>query len=122
MAGGSDTNSSITGTPTNINGNFIVNDVNSGTADDTIHQPDGIKARGKVEIIAPEAGMKTPLQLQRNKTEAGIEISIPAWAQVQPFALSSQPLAMSTVTAEGGVKMLQRTLGKFAASDSKQER
>ena len=114
--GGSDTNS-ITGTPTNITGDFIVNDA-KGTAADTINLT-GISATGKVEIIAPEAGMKNAFTA--TVAQAGADININTNGAASSTIGIVQPATGNvTVTAEGADKDAV-TLGTFAASDSKQE-
>ncbi len=114
--GGSDTNT-ITGTPTNITGDFIVNDA-KGTAADTINLTD-IKATGKVEIIAPEAGMKNAFTA--TVAQAGADININTNGAASSTIGIVQPATGNvTVTAEGADKDAV-TLGTFAASDSKQE-
>ena len=114
--GGSDTNS-ITGTPTNITGDFIVNDA-KGTAADTINLTD-IKATGKVEIIAPEAGMKNAFTA--TVAQAGADININTNGAASSTIGIVQPNAGNVTVAAQGEGKDAVTLGTFAASVSKQE-
>ncbi len=114
--GGSDTNT-ITGTPTNITGDFIVNDA-KGTAADTINLTD-IKATGKVEIIAPEAGMKNAFTA--TVAQAGADININTNGAASSTIGIVQPNAGNVTVAAQGEGKDAVTLGTFAASVSKQE-
>ena len=88
--GGSDTNS-ITGTPTNITGDFIVNDV-KGTADDTINLT-GISATGAVNIQAPEAGVTK------------FDVSVANAASATLNAGNTANATMSVAGVDGGVSL-----------------
>lgn len=114
--GGSDTNT-ITGTPTNITGDFIVNDA-KGTAADTINLTD-IKATGKVEIIAPEAGMKNAFTA--TVAQAGADININTNGAASSTIGIVQPNAGNVTVAAQGEGKDAVTLGTFAASVSNQE-
>ncbi len=114
--GGSDTNS-ITGTPTNITGDFIVNDA-KGTAADTINLT-GISATGKVEIIAPEAGMKNAFTATVAQAGTGININTNGAASSTIGIV--QPTTGNVTVAAKGAGTDAVTLGTFAASESRQE-
>ncbi len=88
--GGSDTNT-ITGTPTNINGNFIVNDA-KGTAADTIDLT-GISATGAVNIQAPEAGATK------------FDVSVANAASATLNAGNTANATMSVAGVDGGVSL-----------------
>ncbi len=88
--GGSDTNS-ITGTPTNITGDFIVNDA-KGTAADTINLT-GISATGAVNIQAPEAGVTK------------FDVSVANAASATLNAGNTANATMSVAGVDGGVSL-----------------
>ncbi len=113
--GGSDTNS-ITGTPTNITGDFIVNDA-KGTAADTINLT-GISATGKVEIIAPEAGMKNAFTA--TVAQAGADININTNGAASSTIGIVQPTTGNVTVAAQGEGKDAVTLDKFEASKLEQ--
>jgi hypothetical protein len=113
--GGSDTNS-ITGTPTNITGDFIVNDA-KGTAADTINLT-GISATGKVEIIAPEAGMKNAFTA--TVAQAGADININTNGAASSTIGIVQPATGNVTVAAQGEGKDAVTLDKFEASKLEQ--